>query len=183
MKALLLKDWYVAARYCRIHLGFVIGFSILSLFIDTGLLYLMYPILFAGMIPVYILSIDEKMGWTRYVQTLPYDRSTIVGEKYVVALISLLSALLLMIILWCVRIALLGGSIGSLLRTLGMISCVGLLFPALTLPFMLRFGVEKGRFVTMGVAALLAMGVVGYTIVTADPDSDPAAKAVASAGA
>ena len=162
MKGLLLKDWYFALRYCRVHLGFVVFFSVVSLFIDLGMAYLFYPILFAGMIPVYILSAEEKSHWAQYAQTMPYSRRDVVKEKYILALISVCAALVLMFILWSARIALVGGSMKALFQMLVLLFTAGILFPALTLPPMFRFGVEKGRIFLIGFAVLASAIVVVY---------------------
>lgn len=173
MKGLLLKDWYVAVKYCRMHIGFVIGFSVLSLFIRLGMSYLFYPILFAGMIPAYILSAEEKSRWTQYVQTMPCSRGDVVREKYILSLISVCGALLLMFILWSARIGLVGGSMKELFETLALLFGVGIFFPTVTLPPMFRFGVEKGRLFTIGFAALTAVMVMMYFSVIVDGEPVP----------
>lgn len=168
MKGLLLKDWYVAVKYCRVHVAFVVFFSVVSLFIDLGMSYLFYPILFAGMIPVYILSAEEKCRWTQYVQTMPCSRGGVVREKYILSLISVCGAMVLMFILWSARIALVGGSMRALFETMAMLLGIGVLFPALTLPPIFRFGVEKGRLFAIGFAALVAIMIMVYFSVIVD---------------
>ncbi len=169
MKGLLLKDCYVAARSCRVHIGLIVLLTLLSLFVDAGLICLLYPIIFAGMIPTYILSVDEKSGWSGYAETLPYDRRDIVTGKYTVALISLCASALFMVIVWSVRVAVSGGSMTALLRTVAAVLSLGLLFPTATLPFMFRFGADKGRLAATGAAAILAVAAA-FIAITADPD-------------
>lgn len=162
MKGLLLKDWYVAVKYCRIHFAIVPLMSVMSLWIDTGMLYLLYPLLFAGMIPVYVLSVDEKFGWSRYVQTMPVSRRAIVSSTYVEVLITVGGAVLFMTALWLGKFVLSGGGSGAaaLLRTMGLILCLGLMLPALMLPAMLRLGVEKGRVVSLAYIVLVMLLMV-----------------------
>ena len=165
MTGLLLKDWYVARRYCRLHFGIIVLMTILSLFVDTGMAYLLYPILFAGMIPVYVLSAEEKSGWESIAATLPVSRRMITGEKYVASVMIIACTVVFMGIVWSARLLLSGGLWNGidwygLGRILSQLVCFGCVFPILTLPPMFRFGVEKGRVVTIAVAALAAVGIV-----------------------
>lgn len=172
MKGLLLKDWYVARKYCKLYFAVIVLMCLLSLVVDTGLWYLLYPILFSGMIPVYILSADEKWGWNGYAQCLPYMRRDIVTVKYLDALITVGATTVLMTLLWLGKFLLAGGGEGvrPLLRTMGLVFSVGLLFPMLMLPAMLRFGVEKGRFLML---AGVAVAMVVVVLVTAGAGDAP----------
>ena len=161
MKGLLLKDWYVALKYCRLHFAIVIFMSVLSVFVDTGMVYLLYPMLFAGVIPVYVLSVDEKQGWNAYAQTLPVPRRALVTAKYIDVLAVLGGALLLMGVLWTIKARLSPDAGYEVPQMLGLLLCAGLVFPTLTLPAMLRFGVEKGRYIMMAGVAVLAAIIAG----------------------
>lgn len=155
MKGLLYKDWYLTLKYCRVQLAVIAVMTVVSLLADVGVSYIVYPMLFAGMIPVYLLSADEKDGWNEYAVTMPVTRRELVTEKYVVALVSLLAALAFMALLWLARLAVAGGELSALARVLPLAGAVGLAYPAVVLPMMFRFGVEKGRFIAAAAVAVI----------------------------
>ena len=173
MKGLLLKDWYTARKYCRFHFGLIAFMSVLSVFVDTGMMYMMYPLLFAAVIPSYILSVDEKFEWHRYGLTLPVSRRDMVTVKYIDALVSVSVTVVFITVLWLARfiIARNGSGAGPLLRMSAVLFCGGLLFPTLMLPAMMRFGVEKGRIIMIAaiVVAMLLVGL-GISLSNAAPD-------------
>ena len=161
MKGLLLKDWYVARRYCRMHLAVIAIMAVATQIVDTGIVFMMYPMLFAGYLATRIQSIDEASGWERFQQTMPLSRAAMVTEKYVLSLIAIGAAALLVGVAWALRLAVTGGGDWrQLCRMLAQLVCFGCLFPALTLPPMFRFGVEKGRVVTLVVLAALMLLIV-----------------------
>lgn len=86
MKGLLLKDFYMAWRYCRILLVLVVVFIALSWADQGSLFFLLYPIILVSMIPVTLLGYDERDRWTGYSDTLPYTRGQLVSAKYLVGL-------------------------------------------------------------------------------------------------
>ncbi|MGM9615592.1 MAG: ABC-2 transporter permease [Oscillospiraceae bacterium] len=154
MKGLLLKDWYVAARSCRLHLAVILAMTIITILTDVGFMYLMYPILFAGIIPVYIQSVEEKWGWGGYVQTMPVTRRTVVSEKYIATLIAVAGSILLLAAAWAIRCAMTDAAWRNTAPQFLILLCFGLVFPSVILPAMFRFGVEKGRVITLIVFAV-----------------------------
>lgn len=158
MKGLLIKDWYMTIKYCRLQLGVIVLMTLISAVTDVGLAYLMYPMLFAGMIPVYILSADEKDGWNDYVRTTPVTARTLVTEKYIVAVAAVLAAAVFMLLVWSARMLFGPADFGALLQSLQVVSAIGFVYPAIILPMILRFGVEKGRFIAAaGVVIVIAL--------------------------
>lgn len=161
MKGLLRKDWYIAAKNCRLQFGVIALMIVISVFIDSGMAYLFYPVLFAGILPVSVLAAEEKSGWQRYADTLPVSRGMIVTEKYIAALVAVGGTVALMGLVWSARTLLTGDRDWyGLLRILAQLCCFGIVYPAVTLPPMFRFGAEKGRVVTMVIGVIAAIGIV-----------------------
>lgn len=171
MKGLLLKDWYVTLKNCKLHLGIIVLMAALSLFRSVGPYYLIYVMLFAGMIPVYTLSVDEKWEWNSYAQTLPYTRKDVVTAKYIYALLILGGTACALQLLWCGRAIFTGGSLGEAMDMITITLAFGLVFSTVTLPFMFRLGVEKGRLVMMIIVALL-IGVILVVGMASDDTTD-----------
>ena len=87
MKGLLRKDIYMAAQYYRAVLLVVAVFLLLTIFGDGSLIFLAYPTMISGMLPITLLSYDTHFKWEQYSGTLPYTRAQLVTVKYLVGLI------------------------------------------------------------------------------------------------
>ena len=87
MKGLLLKDWYMMRKYCRIYLVICLGFLFLSLMDSENMFFVFYPCLLTGIVPVNLLAYDERSRWLQYSGTLPYTRAQIVSGKYLIGLL------------------------------------------------------------------------------------------------
>ena len=161
MKALLLKEFYVASKTCRSFLLVIVVFFALSFFGRNSQFFFLYPLTMVGMIPVTLLSYDERDGWDKYSLTLPCTRAQLVSAKYLIGLIFggvvfLLVELLLLI----------GLSMGGNFDFLSMSSALllmGLLGPSILMPFVFKFGSEKGRIAYYFVLALL-FAVIAFLI-------------------
>ena len=156
MKGLLLKDWYMMKKYCRYYLFVGIGFIILSLISSGNMFFVFYPCLLCGMIPVTLLGYDERSRWTEYVGTLPYTKTQIVSAKYMIGLFTQIAMLLVVCITQGAKMGIEGTFVLKeflvLMMLLLMMSSVA---SSLTLPFVFKYGVEKGRsayYVMIGVA-------------------------------
>ena len=93
MKGLILKDFYMAMKYCRVYLAITIIFAIASIY-GNSTFFLFYPVLMAGIIPVNLISYDEKSKWNVYVGAFPYTRREFVSVKYIVCLLYTSASLL-----------------------------------------------------------------------------------------
>ena len=160
MKGLLLKDFYMAAKYCRAFLLLVIVFLAVSIWGDENVFFVIYPVLIAGMIPVTLYSYDEREKWTLYSGPLPYTRTQFVSSKYLVGLFFETAVFAVSIAIQIFRMTASGGfSWEKLFYTVTIFVVLGLLGPSLLLPFVFKFGAEKGRiafYVVIG--ALCAAG-------------------------
>lgn len=162
MKGLLLKDFYVFKKNCMLYLLAIIGFIIASVFID-GSFYILYPCIFAGMIPVTLMAYDEQSKWNQYCGTLPCSKTMIVSEKYLIGLLAQVATLLLSGIVQSTR--LINGDIGADAYLFQMITALftSLALPSFVLPVMFKLGVEKGRIVyifLLVVVAIMCFGVI-----------------------
>lgn len=166
MKGLLLKDFYLSWRYCRILLILVAVFIALSWADEGGMFFLLYPIILVSMIPVTLLGYDERDRWMGYSAALPYTRAQMVSAKYLVGLCFSGGAFLLSVAVTSVWMGVNGSFSWEKLAVLGVTLLVlACLCPAILLPFTFKYGVEKGRFayyITLGVC-----GGVGAFLVTA----------------
>lgn len=145
MKGLLLKDWYVLNKNCRSMFLIIVVFSICSA-VTSNYFYVFYPILLASILPVTLISYDERAKWQRYAETMPYKRSEIVSGKYIMLLLVLAGTAVFMIL--TVFVASFFKKDVNMMESMKLITAIffiGLAPSSIMLPVVFKFGVEKGR--------------------------------------
>ena len=83
MKGLLLKDWYMIAKYNRIFLLVLLVISAMLYFDGNTCFFAIYLCVLTGTLPVSALSYDDREKWCAYCQTMPVTRAEYVGGKYI----------------------------------------------------------------------------------------------------
>lgn len=168
MKGLLLKDFYMTGAYCRLQLGALALCAVGGAAAGKSFL-IAYAMMFAGLVPVYLLSYDEKSRWSGYAEVFPYTRREVVAAKYVTALAVMGAAAVLVLLALGVRNAVVGDmEPGACIRLLSLSLSAGLLLPGILLPVMFWLGVERGRIVTMVLMVLFAAALGGVGSVSVD---------------
>ena len=148
MKGLLLKDFYMTVKYCRTYLLIGIVFIAVSFAgaESQNMFFVFYPCLLCGMIPVNLLAYDERSRWLEYSGTLPYTKAQLVSAKYLVGVIVQGVMLLAVGIAQAVRMNLAGSfRLGEYGMIMAAIFAMATITSSISLPFMFRWGVEKGR--------------------------------------
>ena len=162
MKGLLLKDFYMMIKYCRINLAVSVMFLVLAFFNDN-LFILFYPSMICGLIPTTLLAYDERSRWLQYSMTMPYTQTQIVSSKYLIGLISQSLMLLVIAAVQAIKMSMSGGfMLREYLTMLMLVAVLSLFSSSVSLPFIFKLGVEKGRivyYVMVGVACGLGGGV------------------------
>ena len=155
MRGLLLKDWYYMKNYCKVFWGIIVVFIIAACFTEGKQFFLYYPCILSGMISMTLIAYEEKEGWNVYAGTLPISRTQIVSSKYMVSLIFsgfvVAAMLLVQLATMLYRQAFDGFGMINLATSLIPLS---LLPTAILLPFIYKFGAEKGRMVYYVVVGL-----------------------------
>ena len=146
MKGLLLKEFYMLRHYCRTYLLIIFVFVCFSFINSENLFFVFYPCMIAGIIPITLLGYDEQSKWHKYSHTLPYTKAHLVSAKYILGLFLQIFVLLLTGIVQAIRMYTQGTFIltdyAILMTLLLIISCIT---SSISLPFMFKLGVEKGR--------------------------------------
>ncbi len=164
MKGLLTKDLYMTLKYCKFLFLADIVFIAISFVSKENALFMLFPILFSGMIPITLLSMDERCGWTVYSGTLPYSRGQLVSAKYIAGPVIAAVFAAVILGLMILRMTFFGEvDIAEALISVGTVFAASMLLPALCMPFCFRFGTEKGRIVYFIVIFLLTAAVGGFT--------------------
>ena len=165
MKGLLLKDYYMAVRYCRAYALIAAVFICVSGVGEGNAFMLIYPVVFCAMIPVTLIGYEERSRWTTYCETFPYSRAQIVSSKYILAVIIVAAVTLLTAAVQAVSLIGSGGlKLVSYMNMLSMLVMIGLAGPGILLPLIFKYGVEKGRIgyyivigAVCGIGAVLTM--------------------------
>lgn len=166
MKGLLLKDLYMAVKYCRFYVAISLVFAAASIW-GNNIFFMIYPILMTTVIPVNLISYDEKSKWNIYVGTFPYTREELVSIKYIMTLIFLGIGILMIVAAQAVKMIIYGALDWRLLGLFtASLPVVGLIGPCIMLPAIFKFGVEKGRGIFYGVIIVVcalygAVGAIG----------------------
>ena len=146
MKGLLLKDLYMMKKYCKSYLLITVVFIAISFASSENLFFTFYPCLLCGMIPVNLLGYDERSRWLQYSETMPYTKGQIVSGKYLIGLGTQMAVLLITGIAQAIRMSVSGTFVLlEYLVLMILLLIMSLLASSITLPFMFKLGVEKGR--------------------------------------
>ena len=120
--------------------------------------------LLGSIMPITLMSYDERSHWDLYCSALPLSRKTVVNERYLLGLLCFLA--FFAVTMLSQAIALLprgrGAELGDLV---GVLCLIGLLPPAVMLPICFRWGVEKARILYY---VLIGVMVAGGLIFTQD---------------
>ena len=165
MKGLLLKDFYMTVKSCKMYLVVDLIFIVMSFVLngksDYGVIFMMYPVLISGVIGISLLNYDEKYNWTKYCGTLPYTTAQLVISRYIFGLIFQVVTTVIVFAALIIQVSTMGGIVFSEAATvIGGMDAAALVITSVGLPLCFRFGTEKGRVFyyvfVFGMTALLA---------------------------
>lgn len=167
MKALLYKDFCVLKKVLRLYLLFFVLYGLMAVFNEDSGFLAGVLLVMAGMLPLTALASDEQGNFGRFGQVLPVSLRAMVGEKYLLGLISMaagggVSLLLLMIIELLHGDGFTGEMLAAQLLTVGVLVLACGVLLAVMLPLGFWLGVEKARLAVVGgaVVLILLVGVV-----------------------
>lgn len=158
MKGLLLKDFFTLGKSLRMFLLLILVFAVMP-----GYNMSLFAVVYASLLPVTAISYDERCKWDTLAAMLPYGPTELVIGKYLLGYIGILFAAVLALAVHALY-GVLGVSPDSEYLSYifgGVVS--GLLIMALTLPFIYKFGVEKGRIAFFVILAVTFGGVAGLS--------------------
>ena len=160
MTGLLVKDCLTLVKQMKIFLVIIIVFSIVPGYNMSA-----FAIVYSALLPMTALAYDERSKWDMLASMMPYRPRDMVLSKYLLGIGAVLAA----VILSCVAQTVINAvrhtaAEPGFIAGSAVMFCAGLITLSLLLPFMFRFGVEKGRialFVIVGLAAVAAVFLSG----------------------
>ena len=148
MKALLVKDIYSIWKQLRLMLVILVIFAVMP---DDYMNVLALTI--AAMMPYTAAAYDERSRWNLMAAMMPYTPLDLVLSKYVLGWLMIGGAALLSVLMHLVRSLFMDRSWDLTLIAISILAAVMIL--NIALPLIFRFGVEKGRLVTIFLIALV----------------------------
>ena len=136
IRRLLLKDIFELWAQCRVQLVLTGVYLLLPLFTSVGMMLL-------AMMPIYALGYDERCRWERYALAMPVRKSDLFWSRFLLGVIAIALGAAVQALA-----ALLTGR-GELLSSLAVTAPSAVVYLLITLPLMMKLGVEKGRFLLL----------------------------------
>ena len=154
IRGLLLKDIFELWAQCRVQLVLTGVYLLLPLFIKGIGLFASVGMMLLAMMPVYALGYDERCRWERYALAMPVRKSDLFWSRFLLGVIAIALGAAVQALA-----ALLTGR-GKLLSSLAVTAPSAVVYLLITLPLMMKLGVEKGRFLLLllTIAFLLLSG-------------------------
>lgn len=159
MNGLILKDIYMIGKYCKYYLLVAFIFIAASFVSIDNMFFVFYPCLLCGMIPVTLLGYDERSRWMQYSGVLPYTKEQIVSSKYVIGIFVEAAVIFAIAVTQAIRMNMSGTFV---LKEYVMIILVVFIMStfasSISLPFIFKSGVEKGRISYYVMIAVVCTG-------------------------
>ena len=143
IRGLLLKDIFELWAQCRVQLVLTGVYLLLPLFIKGIGLFASVGMMLLAMMPIYALGYDERCRWERYALAMPVRKSDLFWSRFLLGVIAIALGAAVQALA-----ALLAGR-GELLSSLAVTALSAVVYLLITLPLMMKLGVEKGRFLLL----------------------------------
>jgi ABC-type transport system involved in multi-copper enzyme maturation permease subunit len=169
MKGLIIKDLINLKKQAKVF-GFLMAFYVfLAIAMENAAMFGgIITILFA-ILPITALSYDERARWDKYALTMPISRQDLVIGKYLLG--GIFMGLAFLIYLMFGLITRMETPFNVLLISAALMG-VGLVFLAILLPILFKWGVEKGRFLMIAVLAVPTAAIVVASKLGITPPSE-----------
>ncbi|HIU16617.1 MAG TPA: ABC-2 transporter permease [Candidatus Ventricola intestinavium] len=152
MKGLLIKDMWMTKRTLMLYALLIIVLAVAN---ESAVMFAMF---YSLMLPVNLLALDERSRFDRLVPMLPLSNLQCVLDKYLISYASIAILSVLAGIITAVR-----AGTPALSPVLMLGAGITLMAHAVSIPLLIRFGVERGRMIYLIVliaeAALLGAGI------------------------
>lgn len=153
MKGLLIKDFYLIKKTCKLFIIMILGIFAAAVFFPERAAVYMYAVILMGMLSHSLLTIEERDGSDKYYLVCPVTKKQLVGEKYLLAAIFIAVILTAIAILEVVKKT----DLSVIVTILSLSASVGMIFPSISMPIMFRFGYAKGKILLMCLGGLIGI--------------------------
>ena len=143
IRGLFLKDIFELWAQCRVQLVLTGVYLLLPLFIKGIGLFASVGMMLLAMMPIYALGYDERCRWERYALAMPVRKSDLFWSRFLLGVIAIALGAAVQ------TLAALLTRRGELLSSLAVTAPSAVVYLLITLPLMMKLGVEKGRFLLL----------------------------------
>ena len=155
IKGLLLKDVYELWAQSKVLLILIAVYLLVPALTGGNAMLGSVALLLLAMLPASALGYDERCKWERYARTMPVRRRDLVVSKFLLGAIAVACGTAVQ------ALAAFFTGHTELLAMLPVTALTALVYLALSLPLLFKFGLEKGRiFFLMLTAAFVVFGGV-----------------------
>ena len=148
MKGLLIKDLYNLRKYSRTLLMVLIFYLVFGVVTSNITFVTGMVIILCAMLPINVMSFDERSKWERYALSMPTGRKMLVLEKYLLSLgFVIVGALISLVASVITSLASPGVNLQEQIFAIVGVMGIGLLYVAITLFFSFKLGVERCRMI------------------------------------
>lgn len=170
MFGFVLKDVFVGRKNIFYYFGFLLIYGVLSVVGVFPYSVLAGLVALVGlMLPMSSFAYDDQARWEKFAAAAPAGRRGMVQGKYLYALLCTAAAAVL------VAVILMAMSLLEMVETkawweplavVGACACVTLLIDSLLLPFLLKYGSEKARIISLLIFAVVfgGMALLAYLL-------------------
>lgn len=151
MKALIQKDFYVIWKQMKIFIVVILLLSMVNSAFNV-----VFLVVWCSMLPYTAMAYDERSHWNQLAAMMPYSKRDIVLSKYVLGWLCMAAAGALCLAAQTVLGRFFESGIDASILLTAL--CLGAISLDITLPAVMRFGVERGRMIFMGVIFGVAVG-------------------------
>jgi len=161
LPGLMLKDLLNLRPTSKTLIVMLLIFGII--FIPMGNTMTVYFILmiFAALVPMTSLTMDDMAKWDRYALTMPVTRKDIVRSKYLLMVLLFGVAFVISAIIACVSYYLMPAN-ATPFWFMFLVGALGVFYGSLLLPLLYKFGSEKARYMMFVLMALIGLLLVGW---------------------
>ena len=157
------KDFLVGRKNILYYFGFLVIYGVLSIMGVFPYSVLAGLVALVGlMLPMSSFAYDDQARWEKFAAATPAGRRGVVGGKYLFALLCTAGASVLVAVI-LTAMSVLGTVEAEVwwepLAVVGACACFTLLLDSIFLPFLLKFGSEKARMLSMLVFAAVFGGM------------------------
>lgn len=174
MKGLFLKDWYMILRYGKWYLLYFLLYGIGAAFPGSAqVVFIMINAILGSMIVKTLMAYEEQSRWDSLAVNLPVTAKQLVTEKYLVGFCGALFAnVFTFLIMWVVKLVAHVNTDMHLAPLFILYTACGMLYLALQLPILFKYGTANSRLVYMIVVGAIAgvSAALGMSFMRKEPE-------------
>lgn len=171
MKGLIAKDFAILRQRGKILLILLIWGVGMNFIMEDSSFVVGWLVMIATITAMSTLSYDEYDNCMPFLMSLPVTRRTYAVEKYAFSALVGTAAWLVSVVLVTVCELVIRKQMPTAENYLSMVLFLAgiMIIPAISIPPQLKWGVEKGRLVMIGIFGAIAVGAFVFSRISADP--------------